>query len=347
MRREEIKELCGQWMRDMRAVPLGTRLRLLLFKNFRIRLVSVVVALGAWAYVQIRTDQVVVDLSVPIQFSLAENYTARAFTTNGQPIQAVSLSIICGRRDRDVLRDVDYAVLIDLTGESENILSSLELKEGEQVAYVGPGHQTGRYQLRRIEPQRIRVEIDRSVRKNLFVEPVISGSPAEGYEITKTNVNPTAVMVRGPSRVLQDVISIKTDPIAVDGLSKTFQGKMRLDLSTLAAAAVDQTTVDVTIGINLKPVQSRFSGIVISALNKPSRDVSITVAPPTATVTLQAHQEQMSGVTPDAIAAYIDARFLTSGSFTLPVRVVPPAGCTLVGAEPGTVTVTVKSFIGE
>ena len=323
------------------------RLAALLLADWWVRLAALALAVAAWSYVQITTDLTSVALSVPVQFTLAENFIARALTTNGAPLPAITLSVLCSPGDRDALRSVDYAVKIDLVNEAENTIPSFQLKAGEHVLYVGPGESEGRYKIQAIEPERIRIEVDRSIRKNIPVTPVLAGTPAEGYEVTKTNVNPSAVMARGSARLLQDVLAIPTEPISIDGLSKPFQGKIKLAFGDVEFESIDQRSVDVVIGINTKPVRKEFAAVRINALMNPASDAGITLSPPTVSVTLQAHQEQMTALDPAAVAAYVDVRELSSGKFTLPVRVVPPAGSTLVKVAPEAVVVTVTSFIGQ
>lgn len=69
----------------------------------------------------------------------------------------------------------------------------------------------------RIEPGTVTVTLERSVRKDVAVDPLIEGQPAEGFVVGAVTVTPRMVPVMGPESRLARPISVVTDRIRLDG----------------------------------------------------------------------------------------------------------------------------------
>ena len=69
----------------------------------------------------------------------------------------------------------------------------------------------------RIEPGTVTVTLERSVRKDVAVDPLIEGRPAEGFVVGPVTVVPRMVPVMGPESRLARPISVVTDRIRLDG----------------------------------------------------------------------------------------------------------------------------------
>ena len=69
----------------------------------------------------------------------------------------------------------------------------------------------------RIEPGTVTVTLERSARKEVQIDPLIEGQPAEGFVVGHVSVVPRTVPVIGPESRLARPVSVVTDRIRLDG----------------------------------------------------------------------------------------------------------------------------------
>jgi YbbR domain-containing protein len=74
-----------------------------------------------------------------------------------------------------------------------------------------------------LEPNAIRVELDREVSQRLPVVPRLMGEPAAGSIADEPEVFPNQVLVTGPESLLAKVQSLSTRPLNLDGHALTFE----------------------------------------------------------------------------------------------------------------------------
>ncbi len=74
-----------------------------------------------------------------------------------------------------------------------------------------------------IDPNIIRLELDRESRQLIQVVAQLEGEPAAGALVQHAEVIPPNVLVRGPESVLQELTSVTTTPVRLTGHALTFQ----------------------------------------------------------------------------------------------------------------------------
>jgi len=74
-----------------------------------------------------------------------------------------------------------------------------------------------------IEPNTIRVDLEREVVQNLPVVPKLTGEPAAGATVGKPEVLPNQIKVIGPEPMLARIDSLPTRPVSLDGHDSTFE----------------------------------------------------------------------------------------------------------------------------
>ncbi|MCX7003470.1 MAG: CdaR family protein [bacterium] len=312
-------------------------------KNWAWRLVSIVLAIIVWAYVQITTSTTVI-LSVPLDaIKVGEQFQAQAFTTNGEPLSLLHVAVQCAYRDKDKLRDSDYAAEIDLRDEAENIIPSYALKAGEQVVYRGPERYQKLSTVQAIVPDRIRITIDRTIQKNVPVEPLLVGEPRDGYQVSSVAANPAAVMVKGPARVMATLQSVQTEVIDITDLSKPLvKNNVRIVATNLPVIIVEKTPLEVRIGINTKPVERTLRSIPVAALGRPRYAAGVQFAPANVDLIVQGTRDLVSLIDPRSVLVFVDVRDVTSSGFRMPVQAISPANCNVISVLPQVVSVTLK-----
>jgi YbbR domain-containing protein len=92
----------------------------------------------------------------------------------------------------------------DVTLSSENVLAP----DGLEVTSI--------------EPNTIRLDLEKEVPVRLPVAPKLIGEPAAGSVVQEPEVFPSQVLVTGPESILKNVESLSTAPISLDGHALTF-----------------------------------------------------------------------------------------------------------------------------
>jgi YbbR domain-containing protein len=175
--------------------------------------------------------------------------------------------------------------------------------------------------------------------KSLPVNPVVTGTPAAGFEIASVSVKPEVVTVQGEAKELANILLVDTLPVPVTGASNRVSETVGLDLPT-GILPVGVTTVAVTI--DLRPVTGTrtFDAGVRLVGTRPdltyavnAHSVLLTIGGSTALL------DQLSGST---LVADLDVAGLEAGSHDVLVTANDlPNGTTLVAASPPRVSVTI------
>jgi YbbR domain-containing protein len=192
-----------------------------------------------------------------------------------------------------------------------------------------------------VEPSRVDVSIavGSGVRsKSLPVDPVVTGTPAPGFEIDSVTVSPPVVSVEGDANALSSLTRIDTLPVSITGASADLSRIVGLDLPS----GVDPGgTPKVTVKIALRPIaatRTYSAGVVLSGA-KDDRTYSLSTA--SVTVTLGGTVAALDGIDPGTFAVVADVDGLGPGVHRVKLRVSLPADVKLVAMSPSEVTVTV------
>lgn len=110
-------------------------------------------------------------------------------------------------------------------------------------------------ELKQLEPQTLKVNLDVPTMKQLPVQPVWSGKLATGLILQKASVVPATVDVVGANLIVKDLRTIYTEKIPLENI--TTDGKVTVDLvlqpSSLKLAADSEERVDVLYTITKRP----------------------------------------------------------------------------------------------
>ncbi len=166
------------------------------------------------------------------------------------------------------------------------------------------------------------------------VQPVISGQPAQGYNLAATTVDPRFVTVSGTLEVLQAIdsrIGLSTEEISIDDARDDV---IRTVAIILPEGASIVGAAQATVTVDIAPAGGVFSFRVQPQVLNVKAGLAVTPAGPV-TITLSGDVPVLDALTADAIVATVDAEGLGTGLFTLPVSITPPPGTTVVSVEPG------------
>lgn len=193
----------------------------------------------------------------------------------------------------------------------------------------------------KLEPDSARVQIlvfanvDSRV---IPVSPIVTGTPAAGFEVATVTVEPTVVTVKGDAERLAALESVDTAPVSVSGASKTVNVSVILDPPD-EVSPLDVT--EVTVIVTLRPVTAtrnfdtgfRFVGRE-SGLQYATQIDQVTI-------TIGGSVADLDRLEGSALVADLDVGGLEPGITEVTVTIDLPAGLTLVTADPPRVAVTV------
>jgi YbbR domain-containing protein len=176
--------------------------------------------------------------------------------------------------------------------------------------------------------------------RTLPVSPVVTGTPAAGFEIDAITVNPSTVFVEGDADPLASLARVDTEPVSVSGLSETRTFETELALPE-GIVPVDAGPVRVTV--SFRPITESRSYSV--GLQLVGTQPGLVYTPSTSSVLLSVggNPAALNALSPDATLAQLDVTGLEPGTYDVPVTADLPSGVTLVAASPETVSLTVSA----
>lgn len=190
-----------------------------------------------------------------------------------------------------------------------------------------------------VNPDRANVTVDieqREFSQEFVVNPVVSGQPAAGYNVTGVAVEPRIVTIVGPLDILQSIDAVRgiqTEEVSITDERADVQRTVQLVLpSGVRMQQGAPNTARVTISI--RPARGEATFRVVPQVRNVGAGLALS---PTdaVTVTLTGDIPALQALTPEAIVAFVDAQGLGPGLYALPVQITPPAGTTVVRSEPG------------
>lgn len=187
-----------------------------------------------------------------------------------------------------------------------------------------------------VSPETSSVTVDLEQREfslEFAVTPPVTGQPASGYNLGAILVEPRVVVVTGPLDVLQSLDALRglaTEEVSVadasDDVTRTTQVVLPEGLRIDGSPTV-RVTVDIT------PARGEFTYLVVPQVRNIGEGLAATPAEPIR-VTLSGDVPVLQSLGPESIVAIADAQGLGPGFHALSLNITPPAGTTLVSADP-------------
>lgn len=192
-----------------------------------------------------------------------------------------------------------------------------------------------------INPPSVRVQIavgSGSQTKTLPVNPVVTGTPAVGFQVDSVTVSPLTVTVEGDANALAQLQKVDTQAVSLSGASKDVTTRVGLILPPNVTSVSGAST---KVTVSLSPVaatRSYSAGLVLSGAHT---DRTYTLSAGSVLVTLGGTVAALDALDPSTLVGVVDVNSLGSGSTTVTVSVSLPADVKLVAVSPPSVVVTV------
>jgi YbbR domain-containing protein len=196
-----------------------------------------------------------------------------------------------------------------------------------------------------LRPRRIIVDVEVEARgRSVPVLVQTFGSPAPGFETVDRVVNPSTVLLDGPEEVLNDLVSVVTEPISIEGATQPVSARVGLASLPPEVRLVEPADGQVTV-----VVQVRQRGVTQTL---PDQPVTVTdlgpglaaqVEPASISVVIFAAEDQLTAMRAGAVQVTTSVAERGPGTYELPLSVAVPPGVQWIRTEPEQVLVTITS----
>jgi len=213
--------------------------RNLLLNNLFLKLISLFFAIILWFYITpvVSRDTLEMNYALPLQL---KNIPEDMIVT-GKVEDHINVRL---KGRQSIIRDLDpdeLNVSLNLSGAREG------------ARYYTLDHDNlnvpGKVDVVSMNPQKIKIEIVRLMRKEVDVKANISGKPASGYRIKSVSVSPAKIILEGPESEIKKGPLMEDININVSGRRSSFskEVKVKIPLRNLRILGNDIVIIDVEV----------------------------------------------------------------------------------------------------
>jgi hypothetical protein len=302
-------------------------------KNFRLKLVSLILAISLEVYFVSPHNLLTISVRVPVEFlnvpptmMIVSPFDAQAGLTAHLKVRGPGPLVqqVQNTNAKFTLRLADAALPLQTL-----YLDATQLQLPSGVSVV------------ELQPAKIELRLERIVRKELAVTFDPGSEPAKGYRIVSVKTQPAAVTARGPESELRGVSTVSTHEV------ENFQELRSSQTLELPLRSIGPKT---TLNVNFATVEVKISPIlaertlenVLVSLVAPA-GVAATVSPTRVRAVVTGEESLIAGIQPadGRFEAVLDG--LGPGTHELELHPRFADGVEVLRTEPETVTVTVAN----
>ena len=274
------------------------------------------------------------DRTMNIPFKL---YTNSEYITVQDIPRTIKVSLRGNKDDIYSILSSDLTAFADFTNVAENgsYARPIKIERSGSALYITPLeiHTT---------PNQINLAFERKTIKRIPLEPVVRGTPAEGYEISGTFLSPNFVTVEGPESVLDSISSFKTTSVDLDGHSDNFSVQVGVENSNKFVHVLNS---DVRLSLSIAKIMVVRTVQNVTILLADCAD-NLTAVPnvQAGSIKLEVNSRRADTVQASSMKLVAELGSIKEpGTYILPLTPAIPSGMNMVGFSPETVEVTVTS----
>ncbi len=217
------------------------------------KLVSIILAIILWAYIS-NTHSGDIKFNIPVDFKNIDDSLIVSRVSHKTAIVKLS-----GRKDD--LRNVharDIVLFVDLS----------KVKIGEYSDYhieVTKNNIPDKINIT-IQPDEIKALVERKISKDVKIIPKFSGNPEKGFHAGKVKLVPETVTLTGPPSRLNEIESLYTRDISLEGIKDDVQKKIDIQKFALEGIEYSTESVNVTVPV-ISFADMAQLGVAISVKN--------------------------------------------------------------------------------
>jgi hypothetical protein len=267
-------------------------LRALLFEDWGLKLLALVITMGLWYAVTAARAPATIRLrAVPLEFFLPEG-----IEIGNDPVDEI-----------DVVLEGSQGKLAEIN--ARNIVARADvtpLRTGDRVLRLSDRNVTmdlpPGVRIVDITPRSVTLKLEPLVERELAVDARLEGRPPAGFMVRDVVVVPPAVRVRGPESHVRAAEHAFTETISLEGQRES------LTLPQIAVDVPDRkvaplvATVSVRVEIVEEQVERRFTGVPVLSF------AGGQAVPESADLTLRGPRSLVENLRPDDVRLVLEAR---------------------------------------
>jgi YbbR domain-containing protein len=304
------------------------RLRNSFRHNLGLRIISLLLAVGLWLFVNTGQHSSLASFNVPIGY----RGLPIGFVMTNQHPDFVKVQLSGPRTLLSLVDPSRLALRLDLNGVG---VGQASFKIGPDAFNVPRGTS-----VTSISPSQIILDIDKIITHYLPIHLVSTGKVADGYRIASIEFTPSTVRVRAPSKQLARIEAVDTEAVDLTGLSTDVTRQVAL-ASPGEMSRVEPTQVTVKISLSQEITSRDFHGVPVEVRDT---DYQSKVAPERINLTVRGPKRTLAKLVLKG-AVYVDADGLEPGSHDAAVQVQLPQGVELLRQWPEKVRIRIRRAI--
>ncbi|MDT8446060.1 MAG: CdaR family protein [bacterium] len=279
------------------------KLKFNLTNNWPQKLVALVLACFIWAMAPSPSKKGLTE----IQFFVPVSYinTPKDLEMTSTPLQTVSVVVEVPPRDLPDVHPSNFQAVIDLDGAAPGTrkykIHKRAIKAPKAVSIV------------QVNPESVEITFEKAITKELPIQPVLVGTPAQGYVLEKVTMIPARIEVHGPARSLEGVDQLETKALNIEGVSGEIEMFAQIawpEGVKPTPAAPDNFTARIQVGS--EPVSRRFDKIPIGVVNQ---TYVTRINPKNFNLLIRGPKSLVDSMTIDDIQAFIDLKSYKPGTY--------------------------------
>jgi YbbR domain-containing protein len=190
-------------------------------------------------------------------------------------------------------------------------------------------------------PATLALELEKSARRRVPVQPAIDGQPAPGFVVGGFTVDPPTVEIVGPESHVRQVADATTELVSVKDARVRLRDTVTVGVVDSFVRLVRPQNANVTVEIWPAPVERRMPDVPVRWRNL-GVGLRAQLSPQLVHVTVRGSKDPLAGLRGDNVQAFVDLAGLGSGRYNLRVQVDPAATFGVVAVDPAVVSVLIK-----
>jgi YbbR domain-containing protein len=194
-----------------------------------------------------------------------------------------------------------------------------------------------------IVPSEIHVEFEPRVMREVPVQPILEGQPAEGYRVAKVTAEPGRVRVDGAKSAVDAIERVPTRPLRITDARGPVKGDVALEAPPVHTRFLESTTVTVRADVQPAMVEKTFDDMPIKIVGLTRMDA--TPEPATARLIVRGPSPLVGDISDKTVSLKIEASLMDARPPAKYVRTVTVSGLPAgVAAEvqPDTIMLTTR-----
>ena len=197
-------------------------------------------------------------------------------------------------------------------------------------------------QVVQVNPATLALVFENSVTRQVPVVAAVEGSPAPGYTVGRTTVDPRTVEVVGPESALERVSEAFTEPVSVSGARQDVLESVTVGFESSAVRLKNPRLANVRVQVVPGPVERTLRDRPVRLRNLALGLIARAV-PPVVDVTLRGTRQGVNRIDAGEMSAYVDLTGLGVGEYMLAAHADTSPDVGISRIEPSSVQVRVTS----